>query len=96
MTVMTVMTNVTCKNCGWVHMAYSRAMAEDQVANFNRYFYSLSTEQQEENYGGHPSDIAHYEHCQRCHGSYRHFRLSLAGDCPDGCTISPVLHFDEP
>lgn len=77
----------TCIKCGWVHMAYSREFAEQEVARFNDFYYSVS-ENVKEHYKG-PSSIDNYTGCRVCGGN--EFRESRAGDCPDGCTISPVI-----
>lgn len=100
---------VTCKRCGWVHFAYSRQRAAEEVARFNTYFDSLPYEKQKEYYGGikfvdgvmtygepQKATIGRYESCGQCRGHYRDFRDALDEDCPRGCTVSPILHYNEP
>ena len=102
------MRNVTCKKCGWVHFSMSRAEAQENVDSFNRYFDSLPYETQKANYGGitfvddkpvygepRKSSIESYERCFNCRGPYTNFRPSVDGDCPNGCTIQPIIHFEE-
>ncbi|RLF67115.1 MAG: hypothetical protein DRN30_00790 [Thermoplasmata archaeon] len=36
-----------------------------------------------------------YMSCFGCGGSYLDFKNSKEGDCPEGCTINPILEFDE-
>ena len=81
--------NRTCNQCGWVAFGVSRDYAEEEVARFNK-FYEASAPEVRDCYGG-PSSIAHYECCNRCGESYKNFRDSVDGDCPAGCTISPVI-----
>ena len=74
------MNNRTCNNCGWVHFGVTRAHAAEEVARFNEQFYPAQK-----------SSITQYERCERCGGSYLNFRVALSGDCPDGCTIGPII-----
>ena len=83
------MSNVTCVSCGWVHMKISRPRAEVAVRRFNEYYAGLSEEKQQELYGGKGARIKEYEGCFAC-GNKR-FRPSKPGDCPNGCTIQPVI-----
>lgn len=85
----------TCNKCGWVHFAVSRKHAEDEVTKFNEYFDTLSKKEQDEFYSGKGSSIRQYEHCMLCDGSYTNFRDSKYGDCPDGCTINPIISEDK-
>lgn len=87
------MREVTCNNCGWVHMAVTRSYAVNQVKEFNDFYETLSTEYKC-NYAG-PASIGSYEKCFYCGGSYLNFREFKEGDCPDGVTIQPILHFTE-
>lgn len=84
---------VTCNKCGWVHMGVSREHAEDEVRRFNEYFDGLPVEKQEDYYGGKKSSVLNYEKCFRCGSNWENFRRSREGDCPDGCTIGPIIHF---
>ena len=82
---------VTCRNCGWVHFALTRAEAEAEVAEFNA-FYHQQTQETKDNYGGRPSHIGKYEFCFVC--SKQDFYPSLPGDAPRGCTINPIIYED--
>jgi protein-arginine kinase activator protein McsA len=82
---------VTCNKCNYVHFSVTREYAEDEVKRFNDYFNALSLEKQYLYYGGKGSDIKQYEQCMVCSNSYKDFRLSKPGDCPNGCTISPII-----
>lgn len=82
--------NVTCTKCGWVHFAVTRAFAEAEVERFNTYFATLTKEEQDLYYSGEGSSIKSYEHCNLCSG--KDFRPSQPDDCPDGCTIGPVIY----
>lgn len=81
--------NRTCSSCGWVAFGVTREFAEAEVERFNQ-FYRSSPPEIRECYGG-PSSIAHYECCNRCGNGYDNFRDSIKGDCPDGCTLSPII-----
>lgn len=81
--------NRTCNQCGWVAFAVTRAFAVAETARFNK-FYTESPPEVRECYGG-PSSIAHYECCNRCGNEHTNFRGSVEGDCPDGCTLSPII-----
>lgn len=80
--------NVTCNRCNWVSFAVTKAYAEQQVEEFNKYYDSLPVEEQEMYYGGRKSGLHNYT-CQLCGGL--DFRKSEPGDCPDGCTIGSVI-----
>ena len=84
------MKTVTCNKCGWVWFQVSREHAVKQVAEFNIYFESLSKQEQNDYYGGRGAVLERYESCW-CGNSYKNFRDSKPGDCPDGCTISPII-----
>jgi hypothetical protein len=81
----------TCNKCNWVHFDVTREFAESEVKKFNEYFESLTEEQQDSNYGGLQSTLEDYEHCCRCGNHYKNFRESRPNDCPDGCTLSPII-----
>ena len=85
---------VCCNKCGWVHMGVSRAYAEAEVKSFNDYFNALSIRHQAY-YNGHLSCISNYETCDCCGNHWKDFRQAKDGDCPDGCTIGPIIHFSE-
>lgn len=80
---------VTCKGCGWVHKAYSRAEAQVEVDRFNEWF-KQQDEKTRESFGNRESTIESYEGCDRC--GKNDFRQTEPGDCPDGCTIGPVIY----
>lgn len=82
--------NLTCKKCGWVYFGVSREHAEAEVKRFNEYFYKLSQKNRKRLYGNKPASIQLYEKCW-CGNDYTNFRPSRRGDCPDGCTISPII-----
>ena len=81
----------TCNKCGRVAFGVSRKFAEDQVAAFKVYYDKLLPSQQQDYYGGTPANMAQYEHCIACGNPFTNFRPAAAGDCPDGCTISPII-----
>lgn len=80
-----------CGKCGWVHFEVSRTYAEEQVAEFNKYFDSLSKEKQESYYNGNKSSIESYEKCFRCNTSHEQAVDAQDGDCPMGSTIQPMI-----
>jgi hypothetical protein len=83
---------VTCDNCGWVHVAYTREAAEEAVKSFNDYFDTLSEEKQNDYYGGEGASLEKsYLYCFSCRDKESKFHKSKPGDCPDGCTIQPVI-----
>lgn len=84
------MSNVTCNKCGTVAFEVSREYAETEVHSFNVYFNKLLKQDQDDYYGGKTSRVANYEQCW-CGNSYKDFRPSKPGDCPDGCTLSPII-----
>ena len=83
------MSQVTCKNCGWVHFAVTREHAQADVDKFNAFYRDSSLEVQK-SFGGEAS-ISTYERCFRCGGSYLNMRPAIEGDCPNGCTIQPII-----
>lgn len=80
---------VTCGLCGWAHSPVSREYAEESVRNFNT-FYDAAPAHVRENYTQR-SDISAYEHCVNCGAHFLEFTESKVGDCPDGCTLSPII-----
>lgn len=82
----------TCNKCGWVHFAVTRKQAEKELAVFLEYFNGLSKETQESLYGGKPAVIRQYERCAVCGGPHTNFREYKPCDCPDGCTIGPIIY----
>lgn len=89
------MVMVTCNACGRVHMAYTLAQAVAEYTSFNAYYEALTPSQQQDYYGGQKSSLEHYTRCLGCGGSYENFRDAKDGDCPDGCTITPILLYKE-
>lgn len=82
---------VTCVKCGWVHVAYTREEAQKAVDSFNEYYDTLSVKKQNDYYGGENSSLERsYIGCNVCKNET--FRPSEPGDCPDGCTIGPVIY----
>lgn len=80
----------TCTKCGEVYFTVSRKAAEKEVREFNRYYHSLSKEHQQDFYGGKKAKLLTYEKCW-CGNSYKNFRRTKKGDCPDGVTLSPII-----
>lgn len=80
----------TCNRCGWVHVGVTRAFAEDAVASFNTYF-EAQVPSVREMFGNKHAGISEYERCFRCGGPHTDMREFTAGDCPDGCTIGPII-----
>ena len=80
---------VTCLNCGWVHMAMTREHAEEQIRLFRAHYDKMSYEDQGM-YGHNPPTLDTYTGCNFCGGSK--FRPFKDGDCPTGCTIGPVIY----
>lgn len=81
----------TCKTCGTVAFGITRESALAEVKSFNDYYDSLSRKKQEDNYGGIRSSIVHYERCTLCGNRFKDFRETVKGDCPDGCTLGPII-----
>lgn len=81
---------MTCP-CGWVAFAVTRTFAKRSVASFNAYFATLSEHDQRQFYGGDNAKIEDYERCMLCGGSYKNFKPAAPGDCPNGCTLSPII-----
>lgn len=84
------MTLRTCNHCGWVHMGVTRQFAEAEVIRFNEYF-SAQTQEVKDMFGNKHAGISEYERCDRCGGPHTEMREFTAGDCPDGCTIGPII-----
>jgi hypothetical protein len=89
------MSQVTCKKCGSVAFEVTRKYAVQEVSDFNEYFDSLPFKEQDQYYGGRRSSILNYEHCGRCGASYKEFRTFQEGDCPDGCTLNPIIRIQD-
>lgn len=84
----------TCNKCNWVYFTVTREFAENEVKAFNEYFDTLSKDKQDNYYGGKKSLIENYEFCH-CGNGYKNFRESLPTDCPDGCTMNPIINGNE-
>lgn len=81
----------TCNKCGWVHVAVTRAHAEEEVAKFAEYWETIDQETKDM-FGGRPASVARdYDRCFFC-GPGATFRPFKEGDCPDGCTIQPAIY----
>lgn len=80
----------TCNRCGWVHCGVTRAYAEDAVARFNAYF-DAAEQNVKDMFGNTHARIDDYEKCFHCGGTYTDMRKARPGDCPDGCTLQPVI-----
>lgn len=78
--------NVTCKSCGTVSFLITLKEAKAEIRRFNRYYNSLSKAVQKKYYGGNESTLQNYRCCLKMD-----LRKSKKGDCPNGCTISPVV-----
>lgn len=83
---------VACNKCSWVSMGVTREYAVAQVAEFNAWLAAQKPDVQE-SYAG-PSTLEKSYSCIRC-GNLDDFRPAKPGDCPDGCTISPVVYEEE-
>ena len=79
----------TCNNCGWVHFGVSREAAMKEVKEFNEFFDKATLEVQKAY--GKKSSMADYVHCNKCGGSCENFSPFKEGDCPDGCTLGPIV-----
>lgn len=83
---------VKCVKCGWIHFVVSREKALNEVHEFNKYFNSLSKEQQEKFYGGQGSSLESYEKCMRCGNSHENFVFVIdPKEVPYGSTINPLI-----
>lgn len=89
--------NVTCLNCGWVHFSVSKDYVNNWQEEWKKYWPTLDKEGREM-FGlpdGPPGPEEEYYKCFFCRGSYKNFRDSKLNDCPDGCTIQPILDRNE-
>ena len=89
---MSKVTEITCLNCGWVHFALTEEQAQEQVDNFNKW-YDAQDEATHALYKNEGASIGNYVGCRLCHTNS--FRLAEEGDCPIGCTLSPVIWEDK-
>jgi hypothetical protein len=71
-------------------MGLTREQAEKSLNEFNAFYDKLTREEQLNWYKGHRPTIEEYERCFRCNA--KKFRPAIPGDCPDGCTIQPVIY----
>ncbi len=81
----------TCNKCGWVHFGVTSDFAEAEVKRFNEMYDELTAAEKERYYGSNPASMASYEKCSRCGNTYKDFRESKEDDCPNGCTIGPII-----
>lgn len=75
---------VKCSQCGWVHVAISRADAEEQVASVNLWLASSHENSP-------PASMDQYLHCFRCGAPFSYFVLALPGDAPSGATLQACV-----
>lgn len=80
---------VTCNKCNRVEFEVTREYAELESKQFNEFYYS-SNDEVKSYYSG-PSSVKIYEHCIYCDNQYKDFRDAKEGECPRGCTISPII-----
>lgn len=83
----------TCSNCGEVHMTVTREYATHQVVTFNLFYEKLHIK--EKGHYGRPATVDEYEKCKECGGSYKEFQDYREGDCPEGCTLNPIMSKEE-
>lgn|SRR3990167_3783326 len=82
----------TCLQCGQVHFIVSLVEALAAIESFNKFFdESLTDVQRQEFYKNHKASLDDYTKCAYCSTSYKNFRVFVENDCPDGCTINPIL-----
>lgn len=84
------MKSVTCGTCGEVRFEVTYKEAFRQTFKFNKYFDTLNKEQKELYYNNTKASAKLYTQCFLGH-SYTQFRDFKEGDCPDGCTQSPII-----
>jgi hypothetical protein len=86
---------VTCK-CKWVYFSVSKQFIKDWQTKWNEYWPTLDKEGRE-SFGllDGPPTPKEYFNCGICGTSYTDMYPSKPGDCPDGCTISPIMNKDE-
>lgn len=89
------MSNVTCNKCGWVHFAVTLEYVQQWKADWKQWCKEWDVKRLK-GFGiknrKPPSDKSYYR-CFFCGNPYTDFRASKAGDCPDGCTIQPILGY---
>lgn len=78
-----------CSKCGWVHFKINKEKALANIKEFNDYYNSCSS-LEKNNYLGMAS-IDQYQHCFKCHASYKLAVSANETDCPQGSTIQPLL-----
>ncbi len=81
----------TCNKCGRVAFAVTYEAAQAEVDSFNAMYDELTEGEKQRWYGGHGATIKNYERCLGCGNSWKDFRDAVDGDCPDGCTMSPII-----
>lgn len=81
---------VTCLNCGRVHFEVSLEYAKKEVADFNTW-RQTQTQEVREMYGDRDSVLESYLQCMQCGSAHTQFRDAVEGDCPPGCTLSPIV-----
>lgn len=78
-----------CLKCSWVHAGISEADAIAAVAEFNKYYATLSRDAQDKS-GGEQS-LEMYRQCFRCGAPSDTFVPAAPGDAPLGCTLQAVI-----
>jgi hypothetical protein len=87
---------VTCLRCKRVSFAVSAAYARQQTDDFNDFFAKLPDDKKKMfACGPNGADIRSYFQCMQCGNSFKNFRDAVEGGCPMGCTLSPVVRYDE-
>lgn len=84
---------VKCKKCNWVYFGVTKKFAQDGIDTFNE-FYDNADDEVKSHYNG-KSSMSDYDTCYRCGNDYKNFEEAKNGDVPSGCTISPMIFFDE-
>jgi hypothetical protein len=79
---------VECVYCGWHHFAILTSHAEAEIKMFKAYFDTLTTEEQQSYYGGKPSSIREYTHCNSCG---RPASMKPVTKTLKGSTIGPII-----
>ena len=85
---------ITCCNCGWVHVELPLTFVIGSVNETNAFLEFLPKDVQLTEYGGRRASVVDYTKCVHCGGSYTNFRDYEEGDCPIGVTIGPILARD--
>jgi hypothetical protein len=71
----------------------SKQECVEEVNSFNEFYEKLSPVDKESY--GRKSSLDLYTHCHSCGNDYKNFKDALPDDCPDGCTIGPIMNRNE-